>query len=78
MNGIRSSPAARIVSSRPRRVLGRRPLVDDEVRVDRLEHQPLRGGHLAQPGQLLAASSTPRLVCGSMPRSSARSQAQAT
>ena len=37
-----------------RRVLGRRALVDDEVRVDRLEHQPLRGGDLAQPRQVLA------------------------
>ena len=37
------------------RVLGRRALVGDEVGVDRLEHQPLRGGHLAQPGELVAA-----------------------
>src|SRR5215218_7570477 len=36
------------------RVLGRRALVDDEVRVDRLEHQPLRGGHLPQARQVLA------------------------
>ena len=55
VNGIRSSPAASIVSRRTRRVLGRRALVDDEVRVGRLEHQPLRGGHLAQPGEVLAA-----------------------
>ena len=36
------------------RVLGRRALMDDEVRVGRLEHQPLRGGHLAQPGEVIA------------------------
>ena len=54
VNGIRSSPAASIVSMRTRRVLGRRALVDDEVGVDRLEHQPLRGGHLAQPGEVVA------------------------
>src|SRR5215203_1939261 len=35
-------------------MLGRRALVGDEVGVDRLEHQPLRGGHLAQPGEILA------------------------
>ena len=34
------------------RVLGRRALVGDEVGVDRLEHQPLRGGHLAQAGEV--------------------------
>ena len=38
----------------PRRVLGRRALVGDEVGVDRLEHQPLRGGHLAQPREVVA------------------------
>ena len=32
----------------PGRVLGGRALVDHQVRVDRLQHQPLRGGHLAQ------------------------------
>jgi hypothetical protein len=37
------------------RVLGRRSLVGDQVRVHGLEHQPLRGGDLAQPGELLAA-----------------------
>ena len=37
------------------RVLGRRALVGDEVGVDRLEHQPLRGGDLAQAGEVLAA-----------------------
>ena len=34
------------------RVLGRRALVGDEVRVDGLEHQPLGRGHLAQPGEV--------------------------
>ena len=37
------------------RVLGRRALVGDQVRVDGLEHQPLRGGHLAQAREVLAA-----------------------
>ena len=50
----------------------------DEVGVDRLEHQPLRRRHLAQPRQLRRAMQTPTFVCGSIPRSSARSQAQAT
>jgi hypothetical protein len=39
-------------------VLGRRALVDDEGGLDRLEHQPLRGRHLAQPGELVARSHT--------------------
>ncbi|HEX7291167.1 MAG TPA: 7,8-didemethyl-8-hydroxy-5-deazariboflavin synthase subunit CofG, partial [Conexibacter sp.] len=37
-----------------RRVLGRRALVGDEIGVDRLEHQALRGGHLAQAREVLA------------------------
>ena len=61
----------------PLGVLRRRPLVSDEAGVDGLEHEPLRGGHLAQPGEV-GGSSTPRFVCGSSPRSSARSQAQTT
>ena len=61
----------------PGGVLGRRALVDDEVGVDRLQHQPLRGGHLAQPRQVLAES-TPRFVWGKSPRSSARSHTHTT
>ena len=38
----------------PGRVLGGRALVHDEVRVDALEHQPLRGRDLAQAGQVVA------------------------
>ena len=34
-------------------MLGRRTLVRDEIRVDRLEHQPLGGGHLPQPREVL-------------------------
>ena len=78
MNGILSSPAAAIVSSRTRRVLGRRALVDDEIRVDRLEHQPLGRRDLAQPGQIRAHRARPRFVCGSSPRSSARSHTHTT
>ena len=37
-----------------RRVLGRRALVRHEVVAHRLEHQALRRGHLAQPGEVLA------------------------
>ena len=55
MNGILSSPAVRMHLEPPLGVLGRRALVGDEVGVDRLEHQPLRGGDLAQPGEVLAA-----------------------
>ena len=54
VNGIRSSPAARIVSQPQRRVLRRRALVRDEVVARGLEHQPLRGRHLAQPREVLA------------------------
>ncbi len=39
----------------PGRVLGRRALVHHQVGVDRLEHQPLGGGHLAQSRQVVAA-----------------------
>ncbi len=54
VNGILSSPAARIVSSRRCRMLGGRPLVHHQVRVHRLEHQALRGGDLAQARQVVA------------------------
>ena len=54
VKGIRRSPASRIVSSRLRRVLGRGALVHDQVGVDRLEHQALRRGHLADALQVLA------------------------
>ena len=36
------------------RVLGRRALMDHQIAAHRLQHQPLRGGDLAQPGQLVA------------------------
>ena len=54
VNGIRSSPAQRIVSRRARGCLRRRALVGDEVVAHRLEHQPLRRGDLAQPREVLA------------------------
>src|ERR671923_48896 len=38
----------------PLRVLGRRASVDLETGVHRLEHEPLGGRHLAQPGEVLA------------------------
>ncbi len=41
-----------------RRVLGRRALMRDEIGVDGLEHQALRCGHLAQPGEILALKDT--------------------
>ena len=67
VNGILSSPAARIVSSRRSGCLVGRALVHDQVRVHRLEHQPLRGGHLAQPRRAPRACSTPMFVCGQHP-----------
>ena len=56
VNGILSSPAAAIVSIRRAGCLRRRPGVDGlhQPLGDRLEHQPLRGGHLPQPGQVPA------------------------
>ncbi len=38
-----------------RGMLRRRALMGDEVRIDRLEHQALRGGHLAQPREVVPA-----------------------
>ena len=38
-----------------RGVLGRRALVGDEIGPDRLDHEPLRGRHLAQPREVGAA-----------------------
>ena len=54
VNGMRSSPAARIVSSRAAGCLVGEPWWTTRSRVDRLEHQPLRRGHLAQPREVLA------------------------
>ena len=56
MNGIRSSPAASIVASRARRVLGRRAGVHGlhQALGDRLEHQAHRRVHLAQPLEVVA------------------------
>ena len=63
----------------PRWVLGRRTGVDGlhQVFGHRLEHQALGRGHLAQAASCSRAI-TPRLVWGSMPRSSARSHTQTT
>ena len=57
VNGIFSSPAAAIVSSRRSRVLGRRTRVHGlhQPLGDRLEHQALRSGDLSQAGEVLAA-----------------------
>ena len=78
VNGMRSSPAARIVLEPRRRVLGRRALVHDQVGVDRLEHQPLRGGDLAQPRQLVARCRRRRSCAAACRARAPRSQAQAT
>ena len=56
-----------------RRVLGRRALVGDEVGVDRLEHQPLRGGDLAQPREVLARRAR-RGSCAAAARARARAR----
>ena len=55
VNGIRSSPAASIVSSRRAGCLVGEPGVDGlhQPLGDGLEHQALGGRHLAQPGQVL-------------------------
>ena len=55
------------------RVLRRRPLVDDEVRVDRLQHQPLRRRDLAQPGQVARATRR-RCSCAAACRARARAR----
>ena len=56
VNGIRSSPAASIVSSRRSGAWSASPAWTVSIRrSDRLEHQALRGGHLAQPGEVVAA-----------------------
>ena len=57
----------------PLRVLGRRALVGDEVGVDRLEHQPLRGGHLAQPREVVARRAR-RGSCAAAARARARAR----
>ena len=54
VNGIRSSCGVADRLQPQRRVLRRRALVGDEVGAQRLEHQPLRRRHLAQPRQVLA------------------------
>ena len=54
VNGIFSSPAVADGLQADRRVLGRRALVGDQVRVRRLEHQPLGGRDLAQPREVVA------------------------
>ena len=77
VNGMRSSPAARIVSRRTAGCLVGEPwwttssgLTDSSIRP--CEAVTSR----SRPSS--SADSAPRLVCGSMPRSIARSQAQAT
>ena len=55
MNGIRSSPAARIVASRSAGSLVGEPWWATRSGLTRLEHQPLRGGDLAQPREVVAA-----------------------
>ena len=55
VNGIRSSPASSIVSSRRAGCLVGEPAWTlHQALGDRLQHQALRGGHLAQAGQVLA------------------------
>ena len=56
-----------------RRVLGRRALVGDEVGAQRLEHQPLRGRHLAQPGEVVARRAR-RGSCAAAARARARAR----
>ena len=73
VNGIFSSPAAAIVSSRRAGCLVGDPWWRDSARVDRLEHQPLRGGHLAQPREVLALERR-RGSCAAAARARARAR----
>ena len=79
VKGIFSSPAAAIVSMRRAGCLVGRAGVDGlhQPLGDRLEHQPLRGGHIAQPREILPVEHAEVRV-REHPRSSARSQAQTT
>ena len=54
VKGIPASPAASRVTEPPRRGLVGRGAVGGQVRVERLDHHPLAGRDLAQPGQGLA------------------------
>ena len=58
VKGICSSPAASIVARRCCRMLGRGAGVDGlhQALGDRLQHQALGGGHLAQPSQVLVVA----------------------
>ena len=55
VHGIFSSSAARSVASRSAGSLVGERLVGDEVGPQRLEHQPLARGHLAQAREVVAA-----------------------
>ena len=77
MNGMRSSPAARIVPSRASGCLVGDPWCTTRSGLTDSSISPCE----AVTSRRRASSSgvqTPTFVCGSMPRSSARSQAQAT
>ena len=79
MKGIRSSPAARIVSRRRAGCLVGEPACT--VSISRSETDSSISPCEAVTSRSRARSSresTPRLVCGSRPRSSARSQVHTT
>ena len=78
MNGIRSSSASRIVASRSAGSFVGERLVGDEVGPQRLEHQPLADAVTSRSRARSSRPSAPRFVCGSSPRSSARSQHHTT
>ena len=79
VNGMRSSPAASIVASRRAGCLVGEPACT--VSISRSEIDSSISPCEAVTSRSRARSArlrTPRFVCGSMPRSSARSQAQTT
>ena len=77
MNGIFSSPAARIVSSRRSGCLVGEPWCTTRSGLTDSSISPCEAV-TSRSRARSSRESTPRLVCGSSPRSSARSHAQAT
>ena len=77
VNGILSSPAARIVSSRTSGCLVGEPRCTSSDGFTDSSISPCEAV-TSRSRARSSRESTPRLVCGSIPRSSARSHAQTT
>ncbi len=78
MNGIFSSPAAAIVSSRSAGSFVGEPGVDDKIRVESTRASDPWEAVTSRNRARSRASSTPRFVCGNNPRSNARSHTHTT